>query len=195
MKLFSDSRLVVGQVKGELEARDSRMQEYLNQVRHLQSGFETFTLQQTPKSRNMHADSLATLLTSSVQSLPWVIFVEDLCKPTEMKWEIVQVHQIRVGPSWMDSIMLFLKKDILPEGKSKADKVRRKAPRFWLSKNQKLYKRSFSRPYLLCIHPEALELLLEELHEGICGSHTGGRSLSHKTLTQGYWLLNMQKEI
>ena len=30
MELFSDSRLVVGQVKGELEARDSRMQEYLN---------------------------------------------------------------------------------------------------------------------------------------------------------------------
>ena len=91
--------------------------------------------------------------------------------------------------------MLFLKKDILPEGKSEADKVRRKALRFCLSKDQKLYKRSFSRPYLLCIHPEALELLLEELHEGICGSHTGGRFLSHKTLTQGYWLLNMQKEI
>ena len=87
MKLFSDSRLVVGQVKGELEARDSRMQEYLNQVRHLQSGFETFTLQQTPKSRNMHADSLATLLTSSVQSLPWVILVENLCRPTEMERE------------------------------------------------------------------------------------------------------------
>ena len=95
----------------------------------------------------------------------------------------------------MDSIVLFLKENILPEGKSEADKVRRKALRFWLSKDQKLYKRSFSRPYLLCIHPEALELLLEELYEGICGSHTRGRSLSHKTFTQGYWLLNMQKEI
>ena len=35
MEIFSDSRLVVGQVRGELEARDVRMQEYLNQVRHL----------------------------------------------------------------------------------------------------------------------------------------------------------------
>jgi len=33
VEIFSDSRLVVGQVKGELEARDVRMQEYLNQVR------------------------------------------------------------------------------------------------------------------------------------------------------------------
>ena len=75
----------------------------------------------------------------------------------------------------MDLKVLFLKEDILPEGKSEADKVRRKAPRFWLSEEQKLYKRSFSGPYLLCIHLEASELLLEELYEGICGSHIGGR--------------------
>ena len=43
-EFFSDSRLVVGQVQGELEARDPRMQEYLNQVRHLQLGFESFNL-------------------------------------------------------------------------------------------------------------------------------------------------------
>ena len=79
-----------------------------------------------------------------------------------MKNEVVYIHQIRVGPSWMDSIILFLKENILPEEKSEANKVRRKAPRFWLFKDQKLYKRSFSGPYLLCIHPEASELLLEE---------------------------------
>ena len=30
VEMFSDSRLVVGQVKGEMEARDVRMQEYLS---------------------------------------------------------------------------------------------------------------------------------------------------------------------
>ena len=30
VEMFSDSRLVVGQVKGDLETRDARMQEYLN---------------------------------------------------------------------------------------------------------------------------------------------------------------------
>ena len=33
--VFSNSRLIVGQVKGELEARDKRMQRYLAQIRHL----------------------------------------------------------------------------------------------------------------------------------------------------------------
>ncbi|XP_075670142.1 uncharacterized protein LOC142639898 [Castanea sativa] len=146
------------------------------------------------RNRNPHADSLATLATSSAQSLPRVILVEDLYTPTKINVDVVYVHQIKMGPSWMDLVVLYLKESILPEEKSEADKVRRKAPRFWLFEDQKLYKRSFSGPYLLCMHPEATELLLIELHEGICESHTGGRSLSHRALTQGYWWPNMQKE-
>ena len=42
--MFSDSRLVVGKVKRELEARDARMQEYLGQVRHIQNKFEFLDL-------------------------------------------------------------------------------------------------------------------------------------------------------
>ena len=34
--MLLDSRLIVGQVNGELEARDERLQGYLSQVRHLQ---------------------------------------------------------------------------------------------------------------------------------------------------------------
>ena len=115
------------------------------------------------------------LATSLAKSLPRVILVEDICKPTKVKNEVVHIHQIRAGPSWMDSRVLFLKEDILPEEKSEADMVQRKAPRFWLTEDQKLYKCSFSGPYLLCIHPEASELLLEELYEGNYGSHTRGR--------------------
>ena len=37
IKLFSNSRLVVGQVRGEFEAKDERMQGYLSQVKCLQS--------------------------------------------------------------------------------------------------------------------------------------------------------------
>ena len=87
--------------------------------------------------------------------------------------------------------MQFLKEDTLPEERIKADKVRRKATRYWLSENQKLYKRFFSGPYLLCVHFELTESLLEELNEGICGSYTSGRSLAHRVIIQGYWWPNM----
>ena len=36
VRVFSDSKLVVGLVRGDLEARDSRMQEYLGQVKSIQ---------------------------------------------------------------------------------------------------------------------------------------------------------------
>ena len=94
----------------------------------------------------------------------------------------------------MDSIIQLLKEDTLPEERLEADKVRQKATRFWLSENQKLYKRSFLGHYLLCVPLETTESLLEELHEGICGSHTNGRSLAYRAITQGYWWPNMQRE-
>ena len=128
VEIFSNSRLVVGQVKGELEAWHARMQEYLGQVRHIQTEFESFNLSHVPRCGNTHANSLATLATSSAQDLPRVILVEDLYTPTTIKKDLPQVHQIRVGPSCMDPILLFLEKNILPGEKSKAEKVRMKAP-------------------------------------------------------------------
>ncbi|XP_030968839.1 uncharacterized protein LOC115989306 [Quercus lobata] len=187
MEAFSDSRLVIGQVMGELEARDARMQEYLGRAKRLQSDFESFNLTHVSRSGNTHADSLATLAMSSMQDLPRMILVEALCQTSLIGRDIARIHQIRRNPSWMDPIMNFLKDDTLPEGKLEAEKIRRNAPQFWLLEDHKLYRRSYSGPYLLCIHPEESESLLKELHEGICGSHTGGRSLAHRALTQGYW--------
>ena len=180
-------------MRGEFEAKDERMQGYLSQVKCLQLKFDSFDLLHVPRSGNADADSLAMLATSSAQHLPRIILVEDLHRPTEAR-EVAQIHQIMVVPSWMDSIIRFLKEDILPVEKIEANKIRRKATSYWLSKDHKLYKRSFSGPYLLCVHPELTESLLEELHEGICGSHTRGRSLAHRAITQGYWWPNMQRE-
>ena len=154
VKVFSDSKLVISQVKGEIEAKDERMQGYLSQVKCLQSEFESFDLIHIPRSGNAHADSLATLATSSAQDLPRVILIEDLYKPIETRRVTARIHQIRAGLSWMDSIIQFLREDTLPEERIEADKVRRKATKSWLFENQKLYKRSFSGPYLLCVHPE-----------------------------------------
>ena len=194
VEMFSDSRLVVGQVKGEMEAKNVRMQEYLNQVKRLRPSFDLFSLSHISRSGNTHTDSLATLSTSLAGKLPRIILVEHLSRASKIAKDTIRAHEVRVGPSWMDHIVAFLKNDIFPEGKSEAKKIRRNATRFWLSKNHKLYRRFYSGSYLLCFHPETSELLLEELHKGICGSHIGGRSLSHRALTQGYWWPRMQKE-
>ena len=98
------------------------------------------------ESRNTHANSLATPVTAYGQDLSRVILIEDLHTPVEDKKEKVQVHQIMVRPSWMDPLVLFLKEGVLPNEKREAEKIRRKAPQFWLSEEQKLYQHSFSGP-------------------------------------------------
>ena len=123
VKVFLDSRLIVAQVKGESKAKNERMKGYLSQVKCLRSKFHSFDLLYISRNSNAHADSLVMLVTSSVQDLPQVILVEDLYKPTKTRREIAQIYQIRAGPSWMDSIIQFLKEDVLLEERIEADKV------------------------------------------------------------------------
>ena len=99
VKMFLDSRLVVGQVTGEMEAKDVRMQEYLNQVKRLRSGFDLFSLSHISRSGNTHADSLATLATSSVGQLPRIVLVEHLGGASKVVKNMTRVHETRVGPS------------------------------------------------------------------------------------------------
>ena len=98
IKLLSDSRLVIGQVNGEFEAKDERMRGYLSQVKIMQTKFESFSLLHVPRSGNTHADSLATLATSSAQNLPRIILVEDLHRPSTTV-NVVQINQVRTRPS------------------------------------------------------------------------------------------------
>ena len=167
------------------------MQGYLSKVRQAQSNFEVFSIMQIPRSKNSHVDSLAKLATSSRQGLPQVLIVEYLVAPSYYDQAMVGIHNIQVGLSQMDPLVSFLRNGTLPEDKSEAKKIQRKAPRYCLFEEKKLYKCSFLRPYLLCVHPEVVKPLLEELHEGICSSYIGGRFLSHKALTQGYWWPSM----
>ena len=99
INMFSDLRLVVGQVNGKLEARDERMQEYLVQVKRLRAHFDHFNLVHMSRSGNTHTDSLAMLATSLAQPPPRVILVEDLYGRTMARTDLVRVHSVRAGPS------------------------------------------------------------------------------------------------
>ena len=143
---------------------------------------------------NGHADALASLASAVALELKRIIFVGVQSLPSigrEIKYGICAVDQ---PVSWMTPILAYLKDDVLPEGKKEADRIRRTAPRYWVSKEGNLYKRSYTGPYLLCVHPDTVQNLLWEIHEGVCGGHTGGRSLVHRAIAQGYWWPYMQKD-
>ena len=155
---------------------------------------------QVARAQNRHANSFATLASSIAKDIPRLIRVELIPEPSikvvgsegAAKVEVTAVATL--GPSSMDPIVDFLADDWIPDDEKEANKVRRVAARYWLSGDRKLYRRSFEGPYLSCLHPEKVSQLLAELHEGICGSHVGGRSLAHRVITQGFWWPRMQKD-
>uniref|UniRef100_A0A2N9GLE6 Uncharacterized protein n=1 Tax=Fagus sylvatica TaxID=28930 RepID=A0A2N9GLE6_FAGSY len=60
----SDSQLVVGQIKGEYEAREDRMKKYLKVVQTLLPHFQKVEFVQIPREENVDADRLARLASS-----------------------------------------------------------------------------------------------------------------------------------
>ena len=53
VKLYSNSWLVVGQVNGDFDAWDERMQGYLTKVKQAQVHFKSFTLKQIPRGHSI----------------------------------------------------------------------------------------------------------------------------------------------
>lgn len=54
----------------------------MGQVKRLLDNFHSFTLEQIPRSRNFHTNSLATLATTIREKILRIILVEDLATPT-----------------------------------------------------------------------------------------------------------------
>ena len=57
--LRSDSQLVIGQVKGDLKAKETRMQRYLKLTNQLASKFDRVEFAQVPRDQNVEADKMA----------------------------------------------------------------------------------------------------------------------------------------
>ena len=74
-----------------------------------------------------------------------------------------------------------------------ARKIKVRLARFTVL-NDELYKRGFSLPYLKCLRFDEAEYVLWESDEGLCGNHSGPRSLVGKAVREGYFLPTMQND-
>ncbi|RDX75012.1 Tf2-9, partial [Mucuna pruriens] len=54
--------------------------------------------------------------------------------------------------------------------------------------------RGFSFPLLKCLEEEESSYVIKEVHEGICGTHIGGRALASKIARAGYYWLTLKKD-
>ncbi|XP_071740832.1 uncharacterized protein [Rutidosis leptorrhynchoides] len=93
----------------------------------------------------------------------------------------------------MTPLQVYLETGKLPEDKSEARKIRIKAHSYKIM-NGALYRRSFLTPWLRCVGPKQATVIIQEMHEGICGLHAGPRSVVAKIMRLGYYWPTMHHD-
>ncbi|GFZ11448.1 hypothetical protein Acr_22g0008460 [Actinidia rufa] len=178
--------LLVGlRVQGDYLAKDARMITYLGEVKAASAKIRKFKIHQIPREDNKEADALANL--ASIFE-----FISNRCIPLEFLANpsigvANQILQTDENPTWMDEIIAYLQRGILPKDKLQARRLQYRSARFCIFKDE-LYKRSFSGSLLKCLRPEVAKYVLREIHEGICGNHSGARSLAKKNYSPRIFL-------
>ncbi|XP_057251721.1 uncharacterized protein LOC130591808 [Beta vulgaris subsp. vulgaris] len=85
---------------------------------------------------------------------------------------------------WFSELVAYKLTGVLPSNPFAAKKLRRQA-NWYIIYRDELYRKSFSLPLLKCATAWEAKKILEEIHEGICGNHIGGKALALKALRAG----------
>ncbi|KAI3448541.1 hypothetical protein Pfo_005206 [Paulownia fortunei] len=180
LAIYSDSQLVVNQVRGEYEARDKKMIKYLSLTHDILAKLEEYEIKRIPRADNTIADQLAKLASSMASiNTRKITFLSS--SQNEIDGSGLQILCAdKEEPSWKDNIIQYLTTGELPDNPVDARKLKTRAARFLIIDGE-LYKRGFSQPYLKCLTPIKANYVLREIHEGI-------------SLRQGYFWPTIQND-
>jgi len=104
--LRSDSQFVVGQVKGDFEAKETRMQKYLKLTNQLVSNFDRVEFAQILRDQNAEVDEVAQSPSAGDQKKVDSWKLEEKNSPSIEEFQTFPVHT-RSG--WMSPILSYLK--------------------------------------------------------------------------------------
>ncbi|XP_017245311.1 uncharacterized protein LOC108216961 [Daucus carota subsp. sativus] len=190
LDIYSDSMIVVEQVKGGFQWNGIQTDAYIQLCRRLMGCFKEVHLERIPREFNANGDALEKLATQKGAVLLGVIPLETLKRPSVPEIEETGAAVIMAigddGDTLMTPILQFLKEGTLPEDKNEARCLKCRAACYVIYDNA-LYRRGFNSPLLECIDGEECNYIMREIHERICGNHSGGGSLAQKIVHQGYY--------
>ena len=145
------------------------MKRYLEEVKNWIDSLEVKFVQ-IPREENECADRLA-----KAASAEFMIPSEQVLSFVQISSLIddkAKMQEVNLDKNWTTPLITYLRSGILLDEKDAARKMKVQASRFVLIKDV-LYKRGFSRPYLRCLSHDEADYVMKEVHEGICGNHSG----------------------
>ncbi|XP_062170503.1 uncharacterized protein LOC133876233 [Alnus glutinosa] len=195
LEIRSDSQVIVSHVQGFAEAQGEKMIQYLDKVRKCQSNFDRTVVIKVPREENARADALSKMdsgtgpvVKTSTRGV--VIQTEPSILP---KLDMMEIEERSDEPEWATDVIQYLRNGSLPEEKLRARKVKMHSARYVLIGGS-LYRRGYTEPLLKCLTNSEAEYVLKEIHEGVCGNHSGSRMLAHKAMRAGYYWPTINKD-
>ncbi|XP_020209359.1 uncharacterized protein LOC109794316 [Cajanus cajan] len=180
----SDSKLMVEQLSGTYQAKDTLLQRYFDTASQQISSFDEFSIKHVPREQNARADLLSKLASTKRPGQHRTIIQETLHSPS-LDGKIVNVND-NEELGWMTDIWNYLKEGTLPKDKDEARKVRMRSAKFIIIDDE-LFKRGISTPLLKCLTTSQAAYVVKEIHQVICGMHSGACSMAARVLRAGYY--------
>ncbi|XP_039687770.1 uncharacterized protein [Medicago truncatula] len=184
LRARSDSQLMTNQISGEYQTRDQQLSKYLARIQKLATDFHFFEAIHIPRESNSRADLLAKLASTKKPGNNRTVIQEVISAPSTEEKTVFSLNQEPEG--WMTPLLKFLTGSFVAKNEEEAQIVRRRVTKFVIIAG-KLYRRGRASPLLRCLGEDETELVLLEVHEGVCGSHISGRYLAAKLLRAGYY--------
>jgi len=178
----SNSKLTVKHLTSEYQVKDDLLSQYYHLVMNLVAKLEEFKIEHVPRSDNVRADLLSKLASTKKKGryrslLQQVLTTSSIQTQTEC-------FEVTTKESWMSPFITYLKKGKVPANQERG--WVRKATRYTLIAGE-LYRRGFSKPLLRCITSDKAFYVMQKIHEGTYGYHSGPKTMAARILRAGYF--------
>ena len=193
--LFIDSDLVKKQITGEYLIHETALVKYNEKLKESMGKFESCTIEHLVRAQNDRADALSKFAIRTREVGARTITLTTAPHPSIQSDLLKRFSVMTIAPmeKWISDISLYLADNTLPEDKNEARNLKFRATRYELIDGV-LYKRGFNNILLRCLGKTEAEDVLEQVHRGHCGNHSGHRSLLNKILRAGYFWITMNED-
>jgi ribonuclease HI len=192
--IWRDSQLMKKQVQKEYECNNDNMADYLAEVRRIEKLFNGFEVRYVPRLDNRDADHVAWIA-SSRAPIPSGVIVEKLTKPSiksvetlrEIDLMIIDGAEQQPEIDWMSPIKAYLDNQPISDDNAEIECITRKSRMYHLI-DEVLYKQGANGMMMKCISKDEVIQLLQDIHSGVCGTHSSWRFIVRKAFRHGfYW--------
>nr|KYP34315.1 Retrovirus-related Pol polyprotein from transposon 412 family [Cajanus cajan] len=170
---------------------------YYHAYQKLKANFQEVLVEYIPREDNTRADQLARLAATKKSGQLRTIIQQEIDQPSIEAEVIASVDADNTDlldpTDWRSEIRAFLTNGVAPADPADAKRLRTQASRYVVIAGL-LYRRGFSTPLLKCLDPTEAAYVMREVHEGICGMHSGARTTVSKLLRAGYYWPTMNTD-